>query len=155
MSNILRLRNIDMENLIALSKNEDFPLRITEKNRYDVKVHYLSGDYPVHSGSQTYGYYVYDELVGVMTATYMYVFLHSDSPNGKVVYISGAYVHPDYRGKGIATELLAYIEKDSKKYFKADYLCCNSSADDLYKKAGFVESSESRLWKKLSYETNR
>ena len=32
-----------------------------------------------------------------MTATYMFVMPHKDSPSGRIVQISGAYTNPNYR----------------------------------------------------------
>ena len=96
-----------------------------------------------------YGYYEDGKLVSVMTATYCFVFPHEDSPSGRTVQISGAYTKEEYRHRKFASKLLQEIEKDAKEHFKADYLCCDSSADKLYLSNGFEISEESRLWKKL------
>ena len=96
-----------------------------------------------------YGHYVDNQLVSVMTATFMLVMPHVDSPSGRIVHISGAYTHPDFRYRSIASRLLREIEDDARMYFHADYLCCDSSADRLYISNGFEKSEETRLWKKL------
>lgn len=75
-------------------------------------------------------------------------FPHSDNPTGNIVHISGAYTKKEYRGKGYATLILKEIEKNALN-MHADYICCDSSADELYLKHGFTKSSESRLWKQL------
>ena len=155
LHSIIRLRNIHLNDLIKLSKSEGFPYVVTDCIKHRLQIYFLSGENPIGPGTQIYGCYAATddskkpELVGVMTATYMYVSPHIDSPGGKTVQISGAYVRPDMRHNGIATKLLKAIEEDAGQHFDADYLCCDSSADDVYKKAGFIESSESRLWKKL------
>ena len=84
-----------------------------------------------------------------MTATYAIVFTHSDG--ARVVQIGGAYTREDERHKNHASTLLSAIEKDAKRFFRADYLCYDSTADDLYTKAGFLMApdGESRLWKPL------
>ena len=103
--------------------------------------------------TQVYGIYHENELVSVMTATYCYVFPHADSPQGKVVHISGAYTRPDMRRRGLAAQILQAIEQDAVRCFHADYMCCDSVADRLYTRAGFVHSpeDETRLWKQLPY----
>lgn len=105
------------------------------------------GENPDKPCTQVYGIYNSNKLISIMTATYSIVFPHIDGT--KVVQISGAYTHPDYRHKGYATKLLKIIEKDAKKYFKADYICLDSEADELYTKNGYIKSKDSRLWKKL------
>lgn len=105
------------------------------------------GENPDKPCTQVYGIYNNNKLISIMTATYSIVFPHMDGT--KVVQISGAYTHPDYRHKGYATKLLKIIEKDAKKYFKADYICLDSEADELYTKNGYIKSKDSRLWKKL------
>lgn len=109
---------------------------------------YLKGLAPSFSMSQMYGIYENGKLVSIMTASFMEIFPHKDSPNGRICHISGAFTHPKYRLKGYASKLLSAIEKDAK-IFGADYLCLDSSCDKLYLKLGFNYSNESRLWKKI------
>lgn len=118
----------------------------------DVAIQICQGLHPFTSCTQVYGVYTDDsELVSIMTATYAIVFPHEDGT--RMVHLSGAYTKPSERHKGYAAVLLDAIEHDAKKYFHADYLCCDSVADALYEKFGFVHASceESRLWKRLLY----
>jgi ribosomal protein S18 acetylase RimI-like enzyme len=97
-----------------------------------------------------YGHYIDKRLISVMTATFMLVMPHDDSPSGRIVHISGAYTDPHFRHQNIASNLLKEIEHDAKQHFHADYICCDSTADNLYISNGFIKSSESRLWKRLN-----
>ena len=126
-----------------LSKCEDFPYPITEEEAQ----FYCQEDGPLH----THGIYHGSKLVSIMTATFYRVFPCNDSPDGKVVCISGAYTHPDFRHKGYASMLLKEIEEDARAY-GANYICLDSTADDFYKRNGFkhAPSNESRMWKRLT-----
>lgn len=94
----------------------------------------------------TYGIYENDKLISIMTVTFYYVFFHNDSKNGRIGHISGAYTLPKYRHNGYATTLLKFIIDKANEY-NVDYLCCDSKADDLYYKQGFILSDDSsRLW---------
>jgi predicted GNAT family acetyltransferase len=85
-----------------------------------------------------------------MTATYSIVFPHRDGT--RMVHISWAYTKDNFRNQGYASTLLKVIERDARDYFHADYICCDSTANNLYKKNGFQEAptDETRLWKQLS-----
>ena len=89
------------------------------------------------------------ELVSIMTATYSIVFPHRDGT--RMVHVSGAYTKDNFRHQGYASTLLKAIERDARDYFHADYICCDSTANRLYKKNGFQEAptDETRLWKQL------
>ena len=105
------------------------------------------GEKPSHPCAQIYGAFEGAEMVSMITATYCVVYPHKDGT--KIVQLSGAYTKESERGKGYASAILEMIEHDAKVYFNADYLCCDSSADELYYKHGFKKSDESRLWKPL------
>ena len=99
-----------------------------------------------------YGKYCEGTLVSMMCATYLNVFPHKDSPTGRIVRVSGAYTDERFRRNGYARELLREIEKDVIEEFDCDYICCDSSVDELYISEGYVESSESRLRKSIDKE---
>ena len=88
-------------------------------------------------------------LVSIMTATYSITFPHEDGY--RMVHISGAYTREDCRHQGLASRLLSSIERDARTYFKAHYLCCDSTARELYERSGFQEApeDETRMWKPL------
>lgn len=131
----------DCLNLIELSKELDFSCKLDYE---------LAKVYCTRNSVETYGIYEDDKLVSIMTATFCRVFPCQDSPTGKVIQISGAYTHPDYRHKGYASYILNYIEKIGRLY-NNDYLCCDSIADKLYINNDFIKApkNESRLWKSL------
>ena len=112
------------------------------------------GAHPVNPCTQVYGAFFNEngisELSAIMTATYSIVFPHRDG--SRMVHVSGAYTKDDFRHQGYASALLKAIERDAKDYFHADYICCDSTANRLYKKNGFHEAptDETRLWKQLS-----
>lgn len=61
-------------------------------------------------------------------------------PEGKYVMLLGLDVRPEYRGQGIARELMrCYIEREGKKGRKALILTCLSSKVEMYKKMGFED----------------
>jgi ribosomal protein S18 acetylase RimI-like enzyme len=74
---------------------------------------YCNAKKPVNPSVHIYGHYEDNRLVSVMTATFMLVMPHEDSPNGRVVQISGAYTHIDYRHRNIASSLLQEIQEDA------------------------------------------
>ena len=140
-----RLTSRDIGELILLAI--DYP--IDKKTALKM----CSGRNPIRPGAQIYG--ICDgsgKLVSIMTASFNYVFPHDDGKRGRMVHISGAFSHRDSRGQGYATRLIEAIEKDARRYFKADYLCCDSTADELYAGSGFVHAptDETRLWKPLT-----
>ena len=140
----LRLDENSIDDLLNLVKDK-YPL--TEDIAKDI----CKGTNPVDACTQVYGCYnVGVELVAIMTATYFTVFPHEDGT--RVVHISGAYTREDMRGNDLASILIQAIEDDARKYFHADYLCCDSVADELYLSMGFepAPSCENRLWKRLS-----
>lgn len=128
--------------------NGKFPL--TEEVARSICV----GIHPVVPCTQVYGAFFNEngksELVSIMTATYCLVFPHKDGT--RMVHISGAYTKDKFRHQGYASALLRAIEKDATDFFHADYLCCDSTVNELYEKHGFTTApdGETRLWKRLT-----
>ena len=142
MIKTIRLTKENIPDLIKLSQQDDFPFKLNEKMLKE----YCKGEDPIKMCVQTYGVYDDEKLIAVMTASYLNVFFHKDSPHGKTVQISGAYVIPERRSEGFGTMLLEAIKTDAKEYFKADYLCCDTYAPDFFFKNSFIISSEDRMW---------
>ncbi len=143
----LKLDNNHIPALLELSEADGFPCALTE----EAAKTYCAGKDPADTGAQTYGVFADGKLVSVMTGTFCAVFPHRDSPNGRVVHISGAFTLPAYRHRRYATELLTMIEADAAA-FGADYLCCDSTANGLYRSFGFepAPENETRMWKSIS-----
>ncbi len=141
----LRLNESNIDELLDFCKGK-YPL--TKEVAHNICL----GTHPVNPCTQVYGIF-YNEngkskLVAIMTATYSIVFPHEDGT--RIVHISGAYTKDNFRNKGYASDLLKAIERDARDYFHADYMCCDSVANELYKKNGFKEPDvETRLWKPL------
>ena len=142
MISIIRLTKENMADLIEFSRQEGFPFAVDEEMIRD----YCRGDDPVSMCVQTYGVYDDDHLISIMTASYLNVFYHPDSPKGKTVHISGAFTRPEQRSKGYGKMLLDKITEDSRIYFGADYLCCDTISPQFFRKYGYVVSSEERMW---------
>ena len=140
----LRLDENSIDDLIDFSK-DIFP--ITRQTACQI----CSSLNPTEPCTHVYGcYHNGIELVSIMTATYAVVFPHKDGT--RMVHISGAHTKEGFRHQGYATELLKAIEQDATKYFHADYICCDSTVDELYENFGFRPAplEETRLWKQLS-----
>lgn len=142
----LRLDENNIDELLDFCK-EKYPL--TKEVAHNICI----GTHPVNPCTQVYGAFCNEngksELVAIMTATYSLVFPHEDGT--RIVHVSGAYTKDNFRHQGYASDLLKTIERDARDYFHADYICCDSIANDLYKKNGFQEpTEETRLWKPLA-----
>lgn len=144
-----RLDENCVDDLIQFSEDfadQGFPYRLTES----VAARYCSGANPTDPTAQTYGiYFDGEKLVAVMTATFCFVFPHKDNPSGRIVHISGVYTCPEFRSLGCATRLLESVARDAKQYFDADYLCCDSTLPAFFKKHGFYDSNDERLWMEI------
>ncbi len=146
---VLRLGTENINDLIGISKTKGFPMEVNP----DFAKLVCRGERPTVPMIQTYGAYVGNSLVGVITATYMNVFLHEDSPHGRIVHISGAFVLNEYRHQKIATEIMKVIESDSRECFLADYICCDTVAPEFFSTLGLYPTvEETRMWK--SYINN-
>ncbi len=142
----MRLSKDNINELLDFCKGK-YPL--TKEVAHNICI----GTHPVNPCTQVYGVFYNEngksELVAIMTATYSIVFPHEDGT--RIVHISGAYTKDNFRNRGYASDLLKAIERDARDYFHADYMCCDSIANELYKKNGFKEPDvETRLWKQLS-----
>ena len=142
MIRAVRLKEENINDLVQFSKQEGFPCAIDE----DMVKDYCKGSDPVDMCVQTYGVYDDDDLIAVMTASYLKVFYHPDSPKGRTVQISGAFTIPERRSQGYGRMLLEKIIDEARTYFNADYLCCDTIAPQFFGKYEFIKSSEDRMW---------
>ena len=142
-----KLDDHHIHDLAQLSGAQGFPYPIAE----DSARVYCRNRGASDPGVQTYGVFEEGKLVSVMTATFCVVFPCDDSPSGRIAHISGAYTLPAFRHRHYAAELLTAIQADAVA-FGADYLCCDSTADGLYRSFGMYPTSddETRMWKKLN-----
>jgi len=140
---------LDENNIDELLEFVDGKYPLTEEIAHSICI----GSHPVNPCTQVYGAFSNEngksELISIMTATYCIVFPHEDGT--RMVHISGAYTKDNFRHQGYASILLNAIEKDARKYFHADYMCCDSTVNELYERHGFEKApvGEFRLWKRL------
>lgn len=67
------------------------------------------------------------------------------NPDGKNVMLLGLDVLPEYRGKGLATEIMRnYLEREKKKGRKKAILTCLDSKVEMYLKMGFQDCGISK-----------
>jgi GNAT superfamily N-acetyltransferase len=107
----------------------------TQKNYFYRFVKYLTRDQIDEWFNPTYiGYVIDDKIVGV----------ESGYKSNKDYYrLRGLWVNDDYRGQGIATKLLKYLEiRSSEKYL---WSCPRESALDFYLKYGFKVTGLSEI----------
>lgn len=142
----LRLDENNIDELLDLCKGK-YPL--TKEVAYSICI----GTHPVNPRTQVYGAFCNEsgksELVAILTATYCIVFPHRDGT--RMVHISGAYTKENFRHQGYASALLQAVERDARDCFHADYICGDSTANEIYFKNGFQKApaEETRIWKQL------
>ena len=143
----LRLDENNIDELLDFCKGK-YPL--TREVAHNICI----GTHPVNPCTQVYGAFCNEneksELVAILTATYCIVFPHKDGT--RMVHISGAYTKENFRHQGYASALLRAVEKDARDYFHADYICGDSTANQVYFKNGFQKApaEETRIWKQLA-----
>ena len=142
MIKVIRLTEKNIKDLVQFSLQEGFPYAVNE----NMVKEYCTGEDPVKMCVQTYGVYDEEKLVSIMSASYLNVFYHKDSPHGKTVQISGAFTIPERRSQGFGKMLLDKIIEEAKTYFGADYLCCDTTSPQFFSKYGYIISSEERMW---------
>ncbi len=145
MIKAIRLKEENIPDLVAFTRQEGFPMETDE----EMVRNYCLGKDPVDMCAQTYAVYDGDELIAVMTASFLNVFYHPDSPHGKTVHISGAFTKAERRRQGFGTMLLEKIMEDAKNCFGADYLCCDTVSPQFFGKNGFIINAEDRMWIRL------
>lgn len=99
-----------------------------------------------------YGAYEGDNIIGICFLFEYRRIPHSDYPSGYIAEIGGAYTMPEHRHKGIMTELVKTIMENRKN----DIPICDAIVADatdeavsIYKKFGFEQSTEHRVWCRL------
>lgn len=66
------------------------------------------------------------------------------NPNGKNVMLLGLDVRPEYRGHGLATEIMRrYREREAEKGREMLVLTCLDNKVEMYKKMGYVDKGMS------------
>ena len=93
MIKTVRLKPENIPDLLEFTRQDGFPYTVDEEMVKD----YCTGKDPTDMCVQTYGVYDDEQLIATMTASFIKVFYHPDSPNGRTVHISGAFTRPERR----------------------------------------------------------
>lgn len=79
-------------------------------------------------------------LVDDQPAGYLYITLcYSAEVGGRCVFLEEIYLRPEFRGRGLGIEILAWIEKQypAARRFRLEVNQINQGAVRLYEKAGY------------------
>ena len=117
----LRLDEKELQDLAALSREDGFPCVLTDEVMALLDKNIASNSFLL----------------------FFFVFPCPDSPCGLIGHISGVYTHPKYRHQGLSAAIVDQIIEAG-----CDYVCLDSTADELYRKAGFIHApeNETRMW---------
>jgi ribosomal protein S18 acetylase RimI-like enzyme len=124
-------RLVNEENKI-MKKFVSFPIYMPAQNK-DFVNFVLSSLYK--KGNLLYGIYIYNELVGFLSAYIKKV------PGGKVGYLDNLFVSKKYQGRGYSKSLrnffFSILKKKNIKHCQLNVLHKNIKAVEIYKKWGF------------------
>jgi GNAT superfamily N-acetyltransferase len=137
----LRLDEKEKLDFLALSREEGFPCELTDEVMA-LLVKNATGD-----AFLLFGEYSDGRLAAIGALSIFFVFPCPDSPCGLIGHISGVYTHPEYRHQGLSAAIVDQII-DAGREAGCDYVCLDSTADELYRKAGFIHApeNETRMW---------
>lgn len=139
----------DKDRYIAMSRgfyNTDAVLHdIPEENLYRTFAVVIS-DSPYTDG------YIF-EHEGEVAGYALLSFTYSNEAGGEVLIIEEVYILPEFQGKGLGKEFLAFVEKNYKNevsLIRLEVEKSNKKALDLYKKVGFTNVDYIQLHKRPS-----
>lgn len=70
--------------------------------------------------------------------------------SGERAYITNIYTHPNFRGRGIAQQIISLLIKDAEaRDIKKIFLAASPLGKPVYKKLGFEEAPE---WMEINYD---
>lgn len=140
----LHLNEQEMQDLIKLSKEEGFPCELTEE------VMTILAQNVADDSFQLYGEYKDGQLASIGAISIFLVFPCHDSPSGLIGHISGAYTSPKFRHHGLSAAIVDQLIAAGREA-GCDYVCLDSTADELYRNAGFIHApeNETRMWHPL------
>lgn len=137
----LRLDEKELQDLTALSREDGFPCELTDEVAALLDKNIASNTFLL------FGEYRGDDLAAIGALSIFFVFPCPDSPCGLIGHISGVYTRPQYRHQGLSAAIVDQII-DAGREAGCDYVCLDSTADELYRKAGFIHApeNETRMW---------
>ena len=137
----LRLDEKEKLDFLALSREEGFPCELTDEVMALLDKNIASNSFLL------FGEYRGDDLAAIGALSICFVFPCPDSPCGLIGHISGVYTHPAYRHQGLSASIVDQLIAAGREA-GCDYVCLDSTADELYRKAGFIHApeNETRMW---------
>lgn len=137
----LRLDEKEMQDFLTLSREDGFPCELTDEVMALLDKNIASNSFLL------FGEYRGDDLATIGALSIFFVFPCPDSPCGLIGHISGVYTHPAYRHQGLSAAIVDQIIAAGREA-GCDYVCLDSTADELYRKAGFIHApeNETRMW---------
>ncbi|WP_422404747.1 GNAT family N-acetyltransferase [Mammaliicoccus sp. JADD-157] len=70
--------------------------------------------------------------------------------SGERAYVTNIYTHPNFRGRGIAQQIISLLIKDAEaRDIKKIFLAASPLGKPVYKKLGFEEAHE---WMEINYD---
>ncbi|GAB1612937.1 GCN5 family acetyltransferase [Mammaliicoccus lentus] len=70
--------------------------------------------------------------------------------SGERAYVTNIYTHPNFRGRGIAQQIISLLIKDAEaRDIKKIFLAASPLGKPVYKKLGFEEAPE---WMEINYD---
>ncbi|HBN83739.1 MAG TPA: GNAT family N-acetyltransferase [Clostridiales bacterium] len=82
-----------------------------------------------------------DEIIATSGVCFYTLPPNFSNPTGRTAYVTNMYTKPEYRRKGIATELLNMVIVEAKsRGYKVIRLHTSEFGKSIYEKAGFVDT---------------
>lgn len=70
--------------------------------------------------------------------------------SGERAYVTNIYTHPNFRGRGLAQQIISLLIKDAEaRNIKKIFLAASPLGKPVYKKLGFEEAPE---WMEINYD---
>ena len=137
----LRLDEKEMQDFLTLSREDGFPCELTDEVMALLDKNIASNSFLL------FGEYRGDDLAAIGALSIFFVFPCPDSPCGLIGHISGVYTHPAYRHQGLSASIVDQLIAAGCEA-GCDYVCLDSTADELYRMAGFIHApeNETRMW---------
>ena len=137
----LRLDEREMQDVLTISREDGFPCELTDEVLELLSKNIASNSFLL------FGEYQGNELAAIGALSIFFVFPCPDSPCGLIGHISGVYTHPAYRHQGLSASIVDQLIAAGREA-GCDYVCLDSTADELYRKAGFIHApeNETRMW---------
>ena len=143
----------DKDKYIAMSKefySSDAVLHDIPAENFRKTFEVIISDSPYADG------YIFDHN-GEIAGYALLSFTYSNEAGGLVLLIEEVYILPEYQGRGLGKEFLAFVEKTYRSevaLIRLEVEKTNKKALQLYKKVGFTNVDYIQLYKKPVKDAN-